>query len=882
MSVKQEKNYVEYTGNGITTQFSFSFRAFTVQDIQVMIDGVLMPSGDVTYSVDLYEGGQNGGLVSFYHSGTGAPYAPPNGAQIKIYLALEYSQPYDLSAGFTPQIVESMVDRVVKLLQLREFGQGGPGGGSDYVPVSGGTFTGMVTFQGGLLADTFMTCIHSTGKFREFAVGISSDGDYAGLVSKDSQGNYAAVLACQDDGSGGQKTVLGGLVECDTEPTTDNSIVTLKYLREHGGGGGGDGDYVPVSGGEFKGMVRFAGGLMSWNYMTCYNDNADGYFDEFAVGISPDGTYCGLVVQQRADGVQRAIIEAIGKRTVLPGVVEGDQDPATDMSFITKKWAIENLAGGGGGDYVPKTGGTFSGMVTFEGGLLAKDFMTCYHEGTDGFKEFAVGISSDGTIAGMAIKKQDDTERAFIYADNTQDKTILVGLVECDTEPTTDMSLVTKKWAIDNLGGGEGTDYVPKTGGTFSGEVIFSAGLQSKNYMTCYHEGDTGFKEFAVGISSDGSIAGMSVKKQDDTERAFIYAQDDKTLIPGVVEGDQAPTTDMSFVTKKWAEENLGGGDGGTYVPKTGGEFTGEVKFSGGLLAKDYMTCYSESGGYYKEFAVGISGDGSIAGMSVRTQDDVDHTFVYAQGGKTILGGVVECEQAPTTDMSVVTKKWAEDNLGGGGGGNYVPVTGGQFTGQVDFAAGLISRDYMTCYNNTTGHFSQFAVGISSDGNVSGLTAKRRSDGYERAIIMATSENKTVLSGWVECDQDPTTANSVATRGWVERNYVPVGGGTFTGPITSNGAITAYGYFDAKLNTGTYREMAIGIATSGYFGISLKNDGGSTFSILSCAPDGSIEVPWDPWNPMGVCTKNYADSHYAKLLKKIENLEVRINELSSR
>lgn len=111
-----------YTGNGVTTSFSFSFKVFTAADLQVVktdlagVESNLVLGTDYTVTLNANQNSNPGGSIT-------ATSAPASGIKITITSDLAYTQPVDLTnqGGFYPDVINAALDRAtIQIQQLNE------------------------------------------------------------------------------------------------------------------------------------------------------------------------------------------------------------------------------------------------------------------------------------------------------------------------------------------------------------------------------------------------------------------------------------------------------------------------------------------------------------------------------------------------------------------------------------------------------------------------------------------------------------------------------------------------------------------------------------------------------------------------------------------
>lgn len=100
----------EYTGNGTTTAFAYTFKIWAAADLDAYVNGVLQTL-TTHYSVSGV-GAATGGTVTFVT-------APPNGQKVILQSDVAATQPtsFPYSGAFNEESVEAAFDRVTRLAQ---------------------------------------------------------------------------------------------------------------------------------------------------------------------------------------------------------------------------------------------------------------------------------------------------------------------------------------------------------------------------------------------------------------------------------------------------------------------------------------------------------------------------------------------------------------------------------------------------------------------------------------------------------------------------------------------------------------------------------------------------------------------------------------------
>lgn len=111
-----------YTGNGVTTSFSFSFKVFQASDLEVVrtnlsgVESILVLGTDYTVTLNSNQNSNPGGSIT-------ATTAPASGFKITITSNIAYTQALDLTnqGGFYPTTINDALDRTtIQIQQLNE------------------------------------------------------------------------------------------------------------------------------------------------------------------------------------------------------------------------------------------------------------------------------------------------------------------------------------------------------------------------------------------------------------------------------------------------------------------------------------------------------------------------------------------------------------------------------------------------------------------------------------------------------------------------------------------------------------------------------------------------------------------------------------------
>lgn len=117
MTVQDNYTPVKLLGNGVNTDFDFSWQAYATSDLVIYLEDVstgdqTLQTEGVDYTVTLDNEGADGGTVTF-------TVAPTSSYYVIISRSVPYSQPseYKTSSGFQASVVETSFDRNTVLIQ---------------------------------------------------------------------------------------------------------------------------------------------------------------------------------------------------------------------------------------------------------------------------------------------------------------------------------------------------------------------------------------------------------------------------------------------------------------------------------------------------------------------------------------------------------------------------------------------------------------------------------------------------------------------------------------------------------------------------------------------------------------------------------------------
>lgn len=388
-------------------------------------------------------------------------------------------------------------------------------------------------------------------------------------------------------------------------------------------------------------------------------------------------------------------MDAVPKKYVDAMVISGGGMP--DAPSDGKQYGRQNAnwteiiaSAGGGGDYLPLTGGTMTGdivMANWDSQIVlmpgGNQTNTALHFGEPG-----TGMWGSTTRISFGVA---DIE----YFRFEGGANIALKPVKLDTQvtPSDPRHLVHKQYVDDAIaagGGGASGDFLPLTGGTLTGKLSLMGGINN-------------------GIALDFGVPGTGFMSAQ-TNAISIYLGNSPVFQfdgSGLWLPSTEPTDPRHATTKAYVDAITGiDGGSGNYLPIGGGAITGNLSVAGMLEVGDVII-----GENFKSF-----GDAAIAGNIVLGRlaaglmprvygvtDDTDFirwditlgnaeaetplanngsAFEIAAyddlGGRAVAMRVDRQSKLatvfgdPTTALGIATKQYVDNNAGGGGGGASV------------------------------------------------------------------------------------------------------------------------------------------------------------------------------------------------------------------
>lgn len=211
---------------------------------------------------------------------------------------------------------------------------------------------------------------------------------------------------------------------------------------------------------------------------------------------------------------------------------------------------------------------------------------------------------------------------------------------------------------------------------------------------------------------------------------------------------------------------------------------------------------------------------------------------MFAQGNTLTLG------RGPTTDLEAATKKYVDDAVAAGGGGGtggdvtkeyvdeQVATLQGQITGKLDKAGGT-----MTGTLNMSGNSIENPVLSSS----TGITVNNGNNGAGTITNLAvpTNDSDAVNKAYVDTATSALDDKIEAISGEVGADYLPKAGGTMTGDIEMVGS-SVINFYDPEATTAAMQKRAV--SSTGFKPSKIAQQFGITDELLKTAENSGLQM----------------------------------------
>lgn len=427
------------------------------------------------------------------------------------------------------------------------------------------------------------------------------------------------------------------------------------------------------------------------------------------------------------------------------------------------------------------------------------------------------------------------------------------------------------------------TDFVSITGDRMTGDLI----VENEIFTVLELGGDrTGYNMIGPNGEFGGAIYYNFGDHSLHLEQAFGETADIETIATlkggNIIMSSETHNTDptdaKSLTTKEYVDSVVTGGDPGTgaYLPLTGGTLTGDLDcnadlnivhqtgsiYSIGLKLHDDET-NSEKGYFGWDPALDVV---HIA-QSVNAASTPD-TSLKMTAGKVSLTSDTGFNTSATENQHLTTKQYVDNAVASGGTGvEYLPLTGGTLTGELEVNETVIvlgdaetafpGLDIRDRFNRDLGAFVydtvQNHVGIVQNGSP-GSVPDTTLEIYDGKVIMTSPSGKSTL---------PTESGHLTTKAYVDSvaggtGYVAKAGDVMYGNLIMDGS-----EFVQKLSSGSAQEGLVFTNSSSQTNGSLYQQGSNGHIILRCenADHNGSDVQLDLGDGnIAVQTNNSADS----------------------
>lgn len=434
----------------------------------------------------------------------------------------------------------------------------------------------------------------------------------------------------------------------------------------------------------------------------------------------------------------------------MTGFLTLNANPTSSLHAATKQYVdtqVSTLTGTITTDYVPKTGTTLTGFLT-----LNANPTSSLHAAT---KQYV-----DTQITTQPVLKSGST---------------MTGPLILNTHPTVGspaLQAATKQYVDTAVSAGPGLGYTPvnKAGDTMTGFLTLHA-----NPSLGMHTANKLYVDGFLNKTSGGVVTGT------------VDFQNTVTFTNNVVCG-AVPSANNHLINKLFLDTN--------FLPKVGGSVTGNITSSATPSLTNHLITKGYADSNYLNLAGGtLSGNLTVTGVvsqstsptnasHLANKQYVDTTAVLLSGSATITGvktfsTLPKSPNAPVAADDVVNKQYV-DNAISTGGGSFVPMSGGTYTG-------LVSSSFA------------FATLPSDPSNNSLVTFKVVNDRFMRksnTSIQQTSTTNYDVIRYTSVDSDPShyALGDIMPKQAVQglmNGYLEVDGSTaMTGALVLSGAPT--------------------------------------------------------------------------------------------
>jgi hypothetical protein len=650
------------------------------------------------------------------------------------------------------------------------------GGGSvsgEYLPLSGGTVTGNTIFTLGLSANTI-----SATTYQNLPVSGLTAGNNINVSGVSGNFTISVTGLTQD-----YLPLSGGTVSGDTKFTsglTANTISASTYYN-----------YPTFTGGTVSGETNFISGLTA-NTLTVngvkitgdtyttggtYNNNGSINFNyNNGTGFTVTGLYTGQTSYVNSISVGTGL--SANTTTGIVTIINTEPDKQVTITGGTNIEILGsypnfgvNFTGNTSGNYLPLSGGTVSGATSFTSGITANTISATT------YSNLPTDIRVTGaTYSNNTFTYTNNTGGTFNVLFNTVTGLTSTGTISANTISTSSLSATTLTVNGVNITGdtfvtggtysagtitfrnNQNTTFPvtgltqPFTGGTVSGATNFTSGLTATTISaTTYQNLPTDVRVTGGTYSGGTTIFTNNTGGTFSVSGYYTGSTDNNQYVTGFTYNNNTFTIG----------DNSGNTFNATVNTVTGVTVNGNLTVTGNTSLKG-LTATTISGTTYQNLPVsGVTGG---TGISATTSNGVV-TITNTSPNQTVtISGGTNIQIAGTYPNFGVNFTGTT----GGGGGDYLPLSGGTVSGATNFTNGLTANtisggtyvgdgSQLNVANPSTGTTITFTAGTiynsptsAATGNISGDTTNAKI-----GIVQKIYHNDSVAptfnpSGWVK------------------------------------------------------------------------------------------------------------------------------------
>lgn len=403
--------------------------------------------------------------------------------------------------------------------------------------------------------------------------------------------------------------------------------------------------------------------------------------------------------------------------------------------------------------------------------------------------------------------------------------------------PTEPDEVANKKYVDDAVSGADTSGLMPKSGGTFSGNVTMGSGAKLNGITEPTAESEAANKGYVDSLKPEiqaaQNAADAAATKADSAASTAATASQQSTQ--ALAKADEA---------KAAADAASVAVEGGPFLPLSGGSMTGDIDINANInlngtdSSNNYKVNIADNratnrvvtldrtglsidnvGNSTSKCSYGVNGafiaqvtdDSTVPHLSLSKSNGVvgfsATSHLNPSSGVAIIGGVAD----PDGDYAAANKRYVDNAVAGASSGAFLPLTGGTVTGDVIFNKHLTvgtnkktiinDGDITSSFTTNSGvtesvdlHYSSF--NFRNQGHIwvmQGIKGSNSSSvNFHPGTDTSRSTTPTILRGVSSPVIDDDAANkkyvddAVAGVSGSVGAFLPLTGGTVTGTLTVN------------------------------------------------------------------------------------------------